>query len=40
MRGSMVTTEATARVVAEPVSSVSHQMRAKRTNALPTRENA
>jgi hypothetical protein len=38
--GSMAVKEADARTVAESVSLVSHQMRAKRTRALPTREKA
>jgi hypothetical protein len=40
MLGKKATRLAVASTVAEPVFSVNHQMRAKRTSALPTSENA
>jgi hypothetical protein len=40
MNGSIDTSDAVVSTVAEAVLSVSHQMRAKRTSALPTIEKA
>ena len=40
MPGSIPTNEALASTVAEPVERVSHQMRAKCTNMLPSQEKA